>query len=211
MPWRAALGYLSLEPGIGRAFDHALRGVPAREREIAEIQIHRGINAPLASSMGRLFDAAAAVIGVRRVASYEGQAAMELEALAGGRPGTAYPCRLFCRDGRIFLDPLPLLSRLGCRRVGGADPADLAADFHESIASVAAQIVRRLAQETGLEIVALGGGAFQNARLLAALTMRLEAAGLAVLAARSLPPNDGAVSYGQAAVAAALLAAELEA
>jgi hydrogenase maturation protein HypF len=211
LPWRAALGYLSLEPGIGRAFDYALRGVPSREREIAEVQVHRGLNAPLASSMGRLFDAAAAVIGVRRVASYEGQAAMELEALAGGRRGTAYPCRLLSRDGRILLDPLPLLSRLGCRRVGGADPADLAADFHESIASVAAQIVRRLAQETGLDVVALSGGVFQNVRLLAALTTRLEAAGLTVLAARSLPPNDGAVSYGQAAVAAALLAAELEA
>lgn len=211
MPWRAALGYLSLEPGIGRAFDHALRGVSDREREIAEIQVHRRLNAPLASSMGRLFDAAAAVIGIRRVASYEGQAAMELEALAAGRPGTAYPCRLFSRDGRILLDPLPLLSRLGCRRVGGADPADLAADFHESLASVTALIVRRLAHETGLDVVALSGGVFQNVRLLAALTARLEAAGLTVLAARSLPPNDGAVSYGQAAVAAALLAAELEA
>jgi hydrogenase maturation protein HypF len=211
MPWRAALGYLSLEPGIGRVFDHALRGVPVREREIAELQIHRRLNAPIASSMGRLFDAAAAVIGVRRVASYEGQAAMELEALAGGRPGTVYPCRLFSRDGRVLLDPLPLLSRLGCRRVGGADPADLAADFHESIASVTEQIVRRLSQETGLDVVALSGGVFQNVRLLAALTTRLEAAGLTVLSARSLPPNDGAVSYGQAAVAAALLAAELEA
>lgn len=211
MPWRAALGYLSLEPGIGRAFDYALRGVPSREREIAEIQVRRRLNAPLASSMGRLFDAAAAVIGVRGVASYEGQAAMELEALAAGRPGTAYPCRLFTRDGRILLDPLPLLSRLGCRRVGGADPADLAADFHESIASVTEQIIRRLARETGLDVVALSGGVFQNVRLLAALSTRLETAGLTVLAARTLPPNDGAVSYGQAAVAAALLAAELEA
>jgi hydrogenase maturation protein HypF len=210
MPWRAALGYLSLEPGIDRAFDYALRDVPPKEREIAEVQVRRGLNAPIASSMGRLFDAAAAVIGVRRAASYEGQAAMELEALAGNRRGTVYPCRLLSREGRILLDPLPLLSRLGCRRVSGADPAGLAADFHESIASATAQIIRRLAQDTGLEVVALSGGVFQNARLLAALTMRLEADGLTVLVPRRLPPNDGAVSFGQAAVAAARLAAGLE-
>jgi hydrogenase maturation protein HypF len=185
-------------------------GVPRGEREIAEIQIRQGLNAPLASSMGRLFDAAAAVIGVRRVASYEGQAAMELEALAGARQGTVYPCRFYRRDGRLLLDPLPVLSKLGCRRISGVDPAELAADFHASIAWATERIIRELAEETGIEVVALGGGVFQNARLLAALTARLERAQLRVLVPRRLPPNDGAVSFGQAAVAAALLAGEQE-
>jgi len=209
-PWRSALGYLSLERARAATFAHAFAEVDAKAVEIADAQVRRGINAPLASSMGRLFDAAAAIIGVRRTASYEGQAAMELEAFAGSRPGTAYPCRFREADGRILLDPLPLLSVLGARRRRGVDPADLAADFHASIAFATAKIIRQLAEQTGIELVALGGGVFQNARLLASLLRYLEAARLTVLVPRRLPPNDGAVSFGQAAVAATLLAAEKE-
>ena len=209
-PWRSALGYLSVEPGFGWNFAAAFEGVNPRERELAERQIAQRLNAPLASSMGRLFDAAAAVIGLRRHASYEGQAAMELEALAGRRPATEYPLRFFEMDGRVVLDPLPLLAVLGSRKRRGADPADLAADFHASIAWATTELIKRLAQSTGLGTVALGGGVFQNARLLESLRGRLEASGLLVLTPRRLSPNDGAISYGQAAVAAALLAAEQE-
>jgi hydrogenase maturation protein HypF len=99
---------------------------------------------------------------------------------------------------------------LGSRKQRGADPADLAADFHASIARATAELIQRLAKSTGLAIVALGGGVFQNARLLESLRGRLEALGLRVLTPRRLSPNDGAISYGQAAVAAALLAAEQE-
>jgi hydrogenase maturation protein HypF len=209
-PWRAALGYLSVEPGFGWNFAAAFAGVSPRERELAERQIAQRINAPLASSMGRLFDAAAAVIGLRRHASYEGQAAMELEALAGRRPATEYPSRFSEIAGRLVLDPLPLLAVLGSRKQRGEDPADLAADFHASIAWATMELIRRLAQTTGLRTVALGGGVFQNARLLESLRGRLEASGLRVLTPRRLSPNDGAISYGQAAVAAALLTAERE-
>jgi len=209
-PWRAALGYLSLEPGLGWNFAAAFEGVNPRERELAERQLAQRLNTPLASSMGRLFDVAAAVIGLRLHASYEGQAAMELEALAGRRPATEYPSRFFELDGRLILDPLPLLATLGSRKQRGADLADLAADFHASIAWATAELIRRLAKSTGLGTVALGGGVFQNARLLESLRGRLEASGLEVLTPRQLSPNDGAISYGQAAVAAALLAAERE-
>jgi len=209
-PWRAALGYLSLEPGFAASFAAAFAGVDPRERAVAERQIVQRLNAPLASSMGRLFDAAAAVIGIRRHASYEGQAAMELESLAGRRPATEYPCRFLELDDRLVLDPLPLLAVLGSRRERGADPADLAADFHASISWATAELIRRLAHSTGLHTVALGGGVFQNARLLETLRGRLEGMGLTVLSPRQLSPNDGAISYGQAAVGAALLAAEQE-
>ena len=209
-PWRAALGYLSAEPGAASSFAAAFEGVDPRERAIAERQIAGRLNAPLASSMGRLFDAAAAVIGLRRHASYEGQAAMELEALAARRPATEYPCRFSECDGRLVLDPLPLLARLGARRNRGADPADLAADFHASIAWATTELIRRLSRSTGLGTVALAGGVFQNARLLESVRGRLGALGLRVLIPRRLSPNDGAISYGQAAVGAALLAAEQE-
>ena len=209
-PWRAALGYLSTDPGAAGSLRVAFEGVDPGERAVAERQIAARLNAPVASSMGRLFDAAAAVIGLRRYSGYEGQAAMELESLAGRRPAAEYPCRLEDIDGRLVLDPLPLLSWLGARRQRGVDQADLAADFHASIAWSTARMAQRLARAHRVETVALGGGVFQNARLLASLQERLETAGLRVLTPRRLPPNDGAISYGQAAVGAALLAAESE-
>jgi hydrogenase maturation protein HypF len=86
--------------------------------------------------------------------------------------------------------------------------ATLASRFHESVAASTAQVVRRVAESRGLDVVALGGGVFQNARLLIALRRRLEALGLRVVTARQLPPNDGGIAYGQAAVGAAILASE---
>jgi hydrogenase maturation protein HypF len=205
-PWRAALGYLSLEPGFADLFEPAFQGVDPVELDVARRQIDRRVNSPLASSMGRLFDAAAAIIGVRRMASYEGQAAMELEALAGRRPAMEYPSHFHERDGRWILDPLPILATLATRRARGADPANLAADFHASVAWATAEMVRRTAGAAGATTVALGGGSFQNGRLLKSLVSRLEYSGFRVLTPQRLPANDGAISYGQAAVAAALLA-----
>ncbi len=208
-PWRAALGYLSLEPDAAAAFATAFRDVPERERSLATQQIARDLNSPLASSMGRLFDAAAAVLGVRAVAQYEGQAAMELEALAARRPATPLPFPLIeGGDTAWELDPIPLLVALGERRRAGDATPDLAAAFHESVAAATADLALRAATLAATRTVALAGGCFQNARLLVSLRSRLEARGLRVLVPRQLGPNDGAVSYGQAAVAAALLQRE---
>jgi hydrogenase maturation protein HypF len=208
-PWRAALGFLATEPSVAPAFRLAFEGVGCQERAVADRQLAARLNSPLASSMGRLFDAAAAVLGVRRYSHYEGQAAMELEALAGRRVAQEFPCCIEKRsDGSWQLDPIPLLVELGERRQSGEDPADLAADFHASVAWATAELARRACEAAGLATVALAGGVFQNARLLSSVRGRLEALGLRVLTARRLGPNDGAVSYGQAAVAAAQLARE---
>jgi hydrogenase maturation protein HypF len=205
-PWRVALGYLSLEPDGADAFEAALRGVSERERATAERQLHRGVNAPLASSLGRLFDAAAAVLGVRSVARYEAQAAMELESLAGRTAAEPLPFPAAEEaDGTWVLDPLPLLRALGESMQAGVPVAALAARFHESVADAAARLATRLCALHGLGVVALGGGCFQNARLLDGVARRLEDAGLRVLTPRLLGPNDGAVSYGQAVVASARL------
>ena len=208
-PWRAALGILSLEPSAVAAFSLAFEGVDRKTYEVAEQQVERGVNAPLASSMGRLFDAAAAVLGVRRQSFYEGHAAMELEALAGSRPGKvlAFPITEDS-DGTLVLDPLPLLVALGDLRNAGEDVRDLAAAFHESVAKTTAELAGRVSGETGIRTVALGGGVFQNARLLSTLRSMLEDKLLKVLTPRQLSPNDGAISYGQAAVAAARMQAE---
>lgn len=205
-PWRAALGYLSLEPTAEAEFARAFDGVSATERTVAKRQIERGLNAPLASSMGRLFAAAAAVLGVRRISQYEGQAAMELEALAGRRRLAPLPFPI--RDGgRVnwIMDPVPLLVALGDRLSAGDDVADLAARFHDSVARTTVAIVERAREASGIQTVALGGGVFQNRRLLSTVRKLLEDLKFRILIPQCLSPNDGAVSYGQAAVAAALL------
>jgi len=208
-PWRAAAGFLSTEPSVGAAFRLAFAGVDPRERAVAERQATAGLNAPKASSMGRLFDAAAAVLGVRRWSDYEGQAAMELEALAGRRVAREHRCEITGGGpGPWVLDPMPLLAELGERRQAGEDAGDLAADFHASIAWATAEIAGQACEATGLRTVALGGGVFQNARLLVSIRERLEQKGLRVLQPVRLGPNDGAISYGQAAVAAAVLTRE---
>ncbi len=207
-PWRVALGYLSLEPGIADEFALAFSGIKSEGRVIAERQIERRFNAPLASSMGRLFDAASAILGIRQRASYEGQAAMELEALAGAQP--AEPLTLPLRESGDFLvlDPVPLLAALGEQRQRGVDAGLLAARFHESVVRAAAAVAIIVADGAGIDTVALGGGSFQNARLLSGVRARLEARGIRVLVPRQLGPNDGAISFGQAAVAASLLSRE---
>jgi hydrogenase maturation protein HypF len=206
-PWRAALGFLSLEPECAPAFAEAFARVNSRECELARLQIARGLNCPSASSMGRLFDAAAAVLGIRAVAHYEGQAAMELETLAGAHQGKPLPFPI-CEDVDGFvLDPLPLLHLLGQGVVRGRSTSELAADFHASVAAAAIQAAIRAAESAGVRVVALGGGTFQNARLLGLVHDGLRGAGLQVLLPRSLSPNDSSISYGQAAVAAARLAA----
>jgi hydrogenase maturation protein HypF len=207
-PWRSAMGYLSLEPERESSFRRAFDGVSDEERRITRQQATQRINAPLASSMGRLFDAAAAVLGIAHRSRYEGEAAMRLEGLAANHAGELLPFPVR-RDGSgngWLLDPLPLLAALGDRAVRGDDPGRLAAAFHDSVATGTTALVRTVAEATGLRTVCLGGGSFQNARLLSTLRLQLEALGLRVLWPRLLPPNDGGLSYGQAAVAAARLA-----
>lgn len=209
-PWRVALGYASLDSLAKEAIEGAFEGVSQRERVAAGAQIRSGLNAPQASSMGRLFDAAAAVLGVREITRYEGQAAMELEALAGRRE--VDPLVLPARrgdDGQWILDPVPLLVSLIEQRARGTDLGQLAAGFHEAVAHTTAAVVERISQERGLDIVCLGGGCFQNKRLLESVVAKLDKIGLRVLVPRLLSPNDGAISYGQAAIAAAVLRREL--
>ncbi len=205
-PWRVALGYLSVEPDANAAFRAAFTNVPESELRVARRQIERHLNAPPASSMGRLFDAAAAVLGTRHRCHYEGQAAMELESLAGSRNGVDLPFPVRePADGGWFLDPLPLLVALGERRAGGYDVAELAAGFHDAVAAATVEVAHRVAEGTAIDQVAIGGGVFQNARLLDRTVSGLCEQGLRVLIPRALSPNDGAISFGQAAVAAAVL------
>jgi hydrogenase maturation protein HypF len=178
-PWRVAAVHL----------ERAGLPVPWSRWELVRESLKLG--PPLASGMGRLFDAVAAILGLREQVSYEGQAAVELEQLAGTRSAESYPWR--------FGDTTGLVSLCASELRAGRPPAEVAARFHETVAAGAANACAQ-AGEPGT--VVLSGGSFQNVRLLESTRARLETRGFRVLAHRLVPPNDGGISYGQAAVAA---------
>ena len=218
-PWRMALGYLlaaEAPAGEGDARDSAIdpelaaafvARLDPREVAVLRTQVARRLNAPIASSAGRLFDAAAALLGLRDVAEYEAQAAIDLEIAAGGRSASALPVRLAREDGLLIYDPRPTLRALLEGVAAGRAVGSLAAAFHETIAEVTRELVAAAAAETGLRIVCLSGGVFQNRRLASTLLRRLGRDGFEVFINRRVPVNDGGISYGQAAIAAARMAA----
>ena len=153
------------------------------------------LSPPLATGMGRLFDAVAAVLGVGERSTYEGQAAVRLEQLAGFAPAEPYPWRFGAATELVALCAIELGA--------GRPPAEIAARFHETIAAAAAAAC---AEAGGPGLAVLSGGTFQNVRLLESTRRRLERLGFRVLSHRAVPPNDGGISYGQAAVAARRIA-----
>jgi hydrogenase maturation protein HypF len=217
-PWRMACGWLAAAFGGRPALPRRLRGSVsgAEWRQVAELA-ERGVASPLTTSAGRLFDAVAALCGVRAEANYEGQAAIELEAAADPVECRAYPLPLAGSAGgsragstapRLILDARPTI-RAVVRDIerGAAVPA-VSARFHNALAVATAAACRSEAERAGTSTVVLSGGVFQN-RLLLARTRSLlsEQGGLQVLVPEQLPPNDGGISYGQLAVASARLAA----
>jgi hydrogenase maturation protein HypF len=179
-PWRVAAAYLER---AGQAVEDERWPLVRRVLEV---------NAPLSSGMGRLFDAVAALLGLRDRITYEGQAAIELEQLAGETAAEPYAWR--------FGDGAALVRAAHDDLRAGRGLAEIAAAFHEGVAAGTAAACAELG-EPGT--VVLSGGTFQNLRLLASTRLRLEAHGFRVLSHRLVPPNDGGISYGQAAVAAA--------
>jgi hydrogenase maturation protein HypF len=171
--------------------------------------LERGLRCPATTSLGRWFDAAAALLGVRATSAFEGQAPMQLEALAAAAraPADAALSDLVMLGADGVLDPTPLLARLADLPATPAATAEGAALFHHALADGLARWVTRAADATGLRHVALGGGCVLNGLLTTLLVPRLEAAGLAVLEARQAPPNDGGLALGQAWVAIARITA----
>jgi hydrogenase maturation protein HypF len=164
--------------------------------------VNAGINAPPTSSAGRLFDAAAALCGLRDRVTYEGQAAAELEQAADPHTTWGYPCST---GGRV-LDGVELIAALARDLAGGRPLPEAAAAFHNGFATALVQAAGRACDLHGVATVALSGGSWQNALLLGRVRDALSAAGLEVLIHRRVPPNDGGISLGQAVVANARLA-----
>ena len=166
-----------------------------------------GVNAPLTSSVGRLFDAAAALLGITYVNTYEGQAAIELEQCArrAQRRGRVLRYALRGADERgapLTIDFMPVLRTIAdeAEQLSDEERAGRALDFHVTLAAATCDLLDRLSRETGLRTVALSGGVFQNALLLELLLAQIGES-YRVLLGHHVPPNDGGVAYGQAAVA----------
>ena len=197
-PWRMACSWLretlAEEPPLPPLLaDRVSEGEWAKVAELAG----SGLASPITTSAGRLFDAVAALCGIRPKVNYEGQAAVELEAAADPAVRDAYPLPGTGQlDARETL--LGILADLGA----GVPVGTVSAKFHNAMAQGATRACAEIARAEGIDLVVLSGGVFQNRLLLERTTEALERAGLRVLGPRLLPPNDGGVAFGQAVVAA---------
>jgi hydrogenase maturation protein HypF len=206
-PWRMACAWLvaagaggdDAPPPLPPALADAVE--PARWRAIAALA-RGGVAAPVTTSAGRLFDAVAALCGLRATVTYEGQAAAELEAVCDPHERGAYPLPV---AGGAVLDARETILAVARDAAAGVPAPVVSARFHRALADATARACVEVAARRTTGLVVLSGGVFQNVQLLAGASARLEAAGLRVLVPERLPPNDGGISFGQAAVAAAAM------
>ncbi len=202
-PWRAALAHL-VDAGVSTA---RLAGLaPPGDRELLERAVRAGVGAPRATSMGRLFDAVACLSGQRALTSYDGQAAMELEGAAACSDATgAYTFDVTGRtnDGPDEIDARPVVRAVAADVDAGEGKGAIALRFHRALADAVTTVAVRVRERGGPSVVALGGGVFVNAVLVAACEERLERHGFTVLRPRRVPPNDGGLALGQLLIAAA--------
>lgn len=219
-PWRIAFGLLaSLEPGVDplARMPWIKDTVPSRTTDLVARMLERRFNTPWTSGAGRYFDAAGAILLKRGKNLFEGQLPMDLEMVAGNGAldAPAWPIEILSRPekvaagrgdpgwpGRFRIDLGDSMRALCDDLAGGADVATLAARFHRTMAEAIVAGAARLAGEESTDLVALGGGCFQNQLLLGMVVDALEARGLVPLIPHSVPANDGGISYGQLAAAA---------
>lgn len=206
-PRRTALALLweTFGPDVFERSDlPVLSNLGASERQFFGHMLRSGLNAPITSSAGRLFDGIAALIGLRGRVSYEGQAAMELEWCVDTRERGIYPFALAREGQSLVIDWRPMVALLIKDLRRGMSTGTIAARFHNTLV----ELITAVAEQTNAERVALSGGCFQNRLLLTRAAARLRASGREVLLHRLVPPNDGGVSLGQIAAAAARLERE---
>ncbi|HJV09251.1 MAG TPA: carbamoyltransferase HypF, partial [Acidimicrobiales bacterium] len=198
-PWRMAVAWLAEALGVDEAERY---GRTVDDRWPAVLDLAQRPDVLKTSSAGRLFDAVAALLGLRTRITYEAQAAIELESAAAGQPLAGPGGYELAIDSAGVLDPTPLLATIVAEHAKGTPAAEIAAGFHAGLGHGVAEAAAQAAAAEGVDTVALSGGVFQNARLTAVVAGALEAAGLTVLVHRRVPPNDGGISIGQAAIAA---------
>jgi hydrogenase maturation protein HypF len=209
-PWRMALAHLA---DADTRFEALEARVLHHEWVAVRRMLERGLNAPLTSSAGRVFDAVAALAGVRDRVGYEGQAAIELEGLAAlVPPEAAYPFEVKPEQEGDSPEPVhvvdtrPLIRTVVRDATTGVLAARIARRFHSTVVEIVAAVCARLREQTGLAAVVLSGGVFLNALLTSEVCARLRRDGFRVYRHRLVPPNDGGLALGQVAVAARQIA-----
>ncbi len=203
-PWRMAVAHLA-DAGV----QHGPLGARISQADETTVRrmLERSFRTPATSSVGRLFDAVASLAGVADCVSYEGQAAMQLEALATGvPPAGAYPFAVEAA-APLVIDTRPLIAAVAAEAVRDVAPALIARRFHTTLADIVVDVCNRVRTATSVATVVLSGGVFQNALLSAEVRTRLSASGFVVYRHCLVPPNDGGLSLGQLAVAAARMTA----
>jgi hydrogenase maturation protein HypF len=207
-PWRMACAWVEAArtaglPQCGPEIPPALRG---RVHERTWVQVsglaRTGLSSPPTTSMGRLFDAVAALCGLRTAINYEGQAAIELEAACEPDEHGSYPIELRDQEDLLVIDPRETIQAVCSDVDRGVSAGRIATRFHAAVAGVTVEACARLASAHGTDLIVLSGGVFQNRRLLETVAGGLGDAGLRVLMPERLPIGDGGISFGQAAVAA---------
>ena len=205
-PWRMAVSYLN--DAFGDEFWNMdlplLRDVDHQKLKIVVEMISKKINTPATSSLGRLFDGVAAIIGVRNNVFFEGQAAMELEMLAEQNIRAIYDYDWATKERRYILTE-PIIRGIVKDMARGITPSAISGKFHQTLIHLFADICDVIRKETGLNHVVLSGGVFQNAILLTGLIKKLEKNAFQVFANAKIPTNDGGICLGQAMVAAAVV------
>jgi len=200
-PARTALALLW---DLGIDWDERLESVKEfseTERALLHTQLEKKINTPLTSSMGRLFDAAAALAGVRQRVNYEGQAAIEFESLADSAEEEIYSFGLNQDQVQVRGVVQALIKDV----IAGIPISKISARFHNGLAEGVRMVVQKISQDSGIREVALSGGVWQNITLLGRTLSLLQADGFEVYIHREVPPNDGGLSLGQAVIAASRL------
>ncbi len=201
-PWRIAVGYAHAL-GLDVSSLPFLRAVDPKAAEVVRVQVDKRLNTAPTSSMGRLFDAAAALVGLRTEIDYEAQAAIELETLSRPHLSTAesYPYEIGAAQHELTIRLKMLLAAL-IEDVRAEKPAGwIGARFHKSVAALALEACRRLRERTGIAEAALSGGVWQNRILLELVRTGLEEEGFTVYFHIQTPTNDGGISLGQAVIA----------
>ena len=203
-PWRMAAVFLQAAYGetMSELDLASIRRLDRRAWRLLRQAAERGLNAPLTSSAGRLFDAVASLLGLRDRVDFEAQAAMELEALSEPEPDRVYGVGLQDQDGKVVVETPDIVRGVVEDILGGTSTAQIGSRFHATLADVIVRTCRRLRERSGLARVALSGGVFQNVRLLQLAVEGLGREGFHVYTHRQVPPNDGGLALGQAAIAA---------
>jgi hydrogenase maturation protein HypF len=198
-PWRMAAAYLDRIYGRAERLDIPFaKGFDRAQWSLLREAIGVGINSPLCSSIGRLFDAVSALVGVRMQTNYEGQAAIELEQMARQGEQGEYPFAITEEEGCLILDPDPVIAAIVEEIKGNADTSLISARFHNSLARAIVQIAMQMRERTNVSEIVLSGGVFQNHLLMGRAVELLEQADFKAYIHHRVPAHDGGIALGQA-------------